>query len=72
MQQTTETRTFRGLLEDVRSGSQDAAWELVETYGPHAFHSPQFFRWQCALPLQQVGLQLSSRVNLPLQSLQPF
>jgi len=35
MQQTTETRTFRGLLEDVRSGSQDAAWELVETYGPH-------------------------------------
>lgn len=35
MLQTTETRTFRDLLEDVRSGSQDAAWELVETYGPH-------------------------------------
>ena len=33
--QTTETRTFRGLLDEVRSGSQEAAWELVETYGPH-------------------------------------
>jgi RNA polymerase sigma-70 factor (ECF subfamily) len=35
MLQTSETRSFRGLLEEVRSGSQDAAWELVETYGPH-------------------------------------
>jgi RNA polymerase sigma-70 factor (ECF subfamily) len=35
MLQTTGTRTFRGLLDEVRNGSQDAAWELVETYGPH-------------------------------------
>lgn len=33
--QSTETKSFRGLLEEVRSGSQDAAWELVDTYGPH-------------------------------------
>ena len=35
MLDATENRSFRGLLNDVRNGSQDAAWELVETYGPH-------------------------------------
>ena len=35
MLQTIETTTFRGLLDEVRAGSQNAAWELVETYGPH-------------------------------------
>jgi RNA polymerase sigma-70 factor (ECF subfamily) len=35
MQQSTEAQSFRSLLEEVRTGSQDAAWELVETYGPH-------------------------------------
>jgi RNA polymerase sigma factor (sigma-70 family) len=29
-----ETR-FQTLMEGVRSGSQDAAWELIEIYGPH-------------------------------------
>jgi RNA polymerase sigma factor (sigma-70 family) len=35
MVQSTEAKSFRDLLEEVRSGSQDAAWELVDTYGPH-------------------------------------
>lgn len=35
MLETTNARSFRGLLEEVRSGSHDAAWELVDTYGPH-------------------------------------
>jgi RNA polymerase sigma-70 factor (ECF subfamily) len=35
MLQSTEAKSFRGLLDEVRSGSQDAAWELVDTYGPH-------------------------------------
>ena len=35
MLEATENKSFRGLLNEVRNGSQDAAWELVETYGPH-------------------------------------
>jgi RNA polymerase sigma factor (sigma-70 family) len=35
MLQSIEAKSFRDLLEEVRSGSQDAAWELVDTYGPH-------------------------------------
>jgi len=31
----SDTRTFRQLMEDVRGGSQEAAWELVRQYGPH-------------------------------------
>lgn len=28
-----EARHFRGLLQEIREGSEDAAWELVENYG---------------------------------------
>ncbi len=28
-------KSFRDLIDEIRSGSQDAAWELVEQYGPH-------------------------------------
>lgn len=35
MVQATGARSFRDLMEEVRSGSQDAAWELVDQYGPH-------------------------------------
>jgi RNA polymerase sigma factor (sigma-70 family) len=32
---TADRGEFATLLEGVRNGSQDAAWELVELYGPH-------------------------------------
>jgi RNA polymerase sigma-70 factor (ECF subfamily) len=35
MSHITTARSFRELMEEVRSGSQDAAWELVDLYGPH-------------------------------------
>jgi len=31
----TESERFRHLIEQMRAGSADAAWELVELYGPH-------------------------------------
>ncbi len=30
-----ETSTFRDVVEQVCSGSEEATWELIETYGPH-------------------------------------
>src|SRR4051812_35397354 len=33
--QTSVEKSFRELMDDVRSGSQEAAWELVDRYGPH-------------------------------------
>jgi RNA polymerase sigma-70 factor (ECF subfamily) len=30
-----QERSFQQLMDDVRGGSQDAAWELVHRYGPH-------------------------------------
>lgn len=30
-----ESERFRQLMEQMRAGSADAAWELVELYGPH-------------------------------------
>jgi RNA polymerase sigma factor (sigma-70 family) len=30
-----DTKRFRELMGQMRAGSADAAWELVETYGPH-------------------------------------
>jgi RNA polymerase sigma-70 factor (ECF subfamily) len=33
--QATSAKSFRDLMEEVRAGSQDAAWELVDLYGPH-------------------------------------
>jgi RNA polymerase sigma-70 factor (ECF subfamily) len=29
-----QQRDFRSLMEQLRQGSQDAAWELIEQYGP--------------------------------------
>ncbi|MCA9151905.1 MAG: hypothetical protein KDA92_21530, partial [Planctomycetales bacterium] len=31
--------TFSHLLEQVRQGSDEAAWDLVETYGPHVLRT---------------------------------
>jgi RNA polymerase sigma factor (sigma-70 family) len=37
---TTDCREeFRRLLEQVRQGSEEAAWELIEVYGPHIFRA---------------------------------
>jgi RNA polymerase sigma factor (sigma-70 family) len=33
--QTTVEKSFRDLMDEVRAGSQEAAWELVDRYGPH-------------------------------------
>jgi RNA polymerase sigma factor (sigma-70 family) len=35
MSQATTTKSFRELMEEVRQGSQEAAWTLVDQYGPH-------------------------------------
>jgi RNA polymerase sigma factor (sigma-70 family) len=32
---SADTTEFEALLERVRDGSQDAAWELIEAFGPH-------------------------------------
>lgn len=31
--------SFRALLQRVREGSEDAAWELIDVYGPHIFRA---------------------------------
>lgn len=31
--------SFRSLLQRVREGSEDAAWELIDAYGPHIFRA---------------------------------
>jgi len=33
----TDVAAFRQLLDEVRAGSQDAAWRLLELYGPHVY-----------------------------------